>query len=199
MAEAEIVTMDIKTLEQFDKSLKKLSEQGLRGRTGGLSKAQVKGFWNRAATAAKTEAVKRAPASGKSGKAEWTKGSAHGFTAFLPRDQQQKHIRLYEYKGEHGWFRKKGSIRHRAWKTGQGVTLTLSGKSTKVDKAYTHVVGNFATWNVRRMAGGKSKTLNVRPWLVEGINAVGPRIGRQYTKLISDSLNTEIKKGQTRR
>ena len=199
MAEAEIVTMDIKTLEQFDKSLRKLSDQGLKGRTGGLSKAQSKGFWNRAATAAKKEAVKRAPASGKTGKAEWTKRSAHGFTAFLPSDQQQKHIHLYVYKGQHGWFRKPGSIRHRAWKTGTGVTLTLSGKSKNVDKAYTHVVGNFATWNVRRTAGGRSKILNVRPWLQEGINIVGPSTGKQYAKLIADSLQTEIQKGQTLR
>ena len=188
MAQAEVVTMDIKTLEKFDKSLRKLSEQGLRGRTGGLSKAQVKGFWNRAATAAKAEAVKRAPASGKKGDAYWSKkkaGTGVGGTT-------------YRYKGEHGWFRKPGSIRHRAWKTGQGVTLTLSGKSKNVDKEYTHVVGNFATWNVRRIAGGRSKILDVRPWLVEGINVVGPSTGRQYTKLIADSLQTEIEKGQHR-
>ena len=180
--------MDVKTLEQFDKSLKKLSDQGLRGRTGGLSKTQVKGFWNRAATAAKSEAVKRAPKSGKTGETYWTKkkaGTGAGGTT-------------YRYQGKHGWFKQKGSIRHKAWKTGQGVTLTLSGKSKNVDSEYTHVVGNFATWNVRRTAGGRSKTLNARPWLVEGINAVGPRTGRQYTKLISDSLQTEIQKGQTR-
>ena len=82
---------------------------------------------------------------------------------------------------------------------GSGVTLTLSGKSKNVDKEYTHVVGNFATWNVRRIAGGKSKTLNVRPWLVEGINRVGPSTGRQYVKLVSESMQAEIQKGQTQR
>lgn len=174
------MSMETKEIEAVGKSLSKIASRQGGKVAGSLSNQQAQQFWRGPARSLIAgEAAKRGPASGKKGKAVWTKHASG------------KH---YIYLGKHGIFRQKQAIQAAAFKSGTGSYFSLGGKRTKFGD-YVGVVGKFATFGVRRRPGGKSVKVAPYPWLIDAINASGGKVGDAYVRLIEEAIQTEIDKG----
>ena len=176
--------METKEIEAVGKSLSKIASRSGSGQqqlsAPGLSKQQTRQFWRGPVKSLIAgEAAKRGPASGKKGRAVWTKHA--GGTR-------------YSYEGKHGIFRLKSAIQAQAFRSGTGSFFSLGGKRTKFGP-YVGVVGKFATFGVRRRPGGKSVKGAPYPWLIDAINASGGKVGAAYVRLIEEAIQTEIDKG----
>ena len=163
--------IDMEDFERLGATLDKMAQQ----LAGPVAPKQMRDYWKAIGSDVQTEAAGRAPRSGRTGKTQWSKGS-------------------YTYPGKRGIFKTKTAVKVKPWRNGMGVWFNLGGGKSKFGP-YINVVGKFATFNVRRKASGTVK-LEARPWLIDAINAVGPKAGKGYVKLLQKAMETEIQRGQ---
>lgn len=143
------VEFDVRAPIKFSKALERAAAKGLTG--GGLGVAQMKSVWRQSSKEIIRAAAPAAPVSGRSGPVTWRS-------------------RGYSYTGKHGDIGRQIGYGGKPFRSGLGVRVAIGGiRSARQSerKKLAGLVGNFATHNVRRRAGGRARVGPRRDWLGE--------------------------------